>query len=137
NYNETVNVNINFTNDVCYKGLFHLNDAIKSGKPEGLKELGEWNTIYEGLSQLTPEQQKSWFEFDHHYSDDIFDQALELVFKKDRKHLFDIGANTGKFSMRCCNHNEDVKITMIDLPGQLKKALVNVKNNGLEDRIKG
>ena len=26
---------------------------------------------------------------------------------------------------------------MIDLPGQLKKALVNVKNNGLEDRIKG
>lgn len=137
NYNETVNVNINFTNDVCYEGLFHLNDAIKSGKPEGLKELGEWNTIYEGLSQLTPEQQKSWFEFDHHYSDDIFDQALELVFKKDRKHLFDIGANTGKFSLRCSKYNDDVKITMIDLPGQLKKALVNVKNNGLEDRIKG
>ena len=108
NYNETVNVNINFTNDVCYKGLFHLNESIKSGKPEGLKELGEWDTIYEGLSQLTPEQQKSWFEFDHHYSDDIFDQALELVFKKSRKHLFDIGANTGKFSMRCCKYNKDV-----------------------------
>lgn len=137
NYHETVNVNINFTNDICYKGLFHLTDAIKSGKPEGLKELGEWDTIYEGLSQLKPEQQQSWFEFDHHYSDDIFDQAVELVFKKERKKLFDIGANTGKFTVRCCKHNDDVEITMIDLPGQLKKALNNVKTNGFEHRVSG
>jgi len=34
-YNETVNVNINFTNEVCYKGLFHLVEAVKTGKPEG------------------------------------------------------------------------------------------------------
>ncbi|MEO6347268.1 MAG: SAM-dependent methyltransferase, partial [Aquaticitalea sp.] len=25
NYNKTVEVNLNFTNDVCYQGLFHLN----------------------------------------------------------------------------------------------------------------
>ncbi len=47
-------------------------NAIKLGNLKDLKELGEWNTIYEGLSQLKPEEQKSWFEFDHHYSDDIF-----------------------------------------------------------------
>jgi len=35
NYNKTTEVNINFTNDVCYKGLFHLNDSIKKGKPRG------------------------------------------------------------------------------------------------------
>lgn len=51
-YDKTVNVNLNFTNDVCYKGLFHLKDAVTNEKPEGLKEFGQWNTIYEGLSQL-------------------------------------------------------------------------------------
>ena len=77
-YNTTANANINFTNEVCYKGLFHMNDSIRNGKPEGLKELGDWKTIYEGLSQLTPEVQKAWFDFDHHYSDDIFEEALKI-----------------------------------------------------------
>lgn len=136
-YNKTVDVNINFTNDVCYKGLYHLNDSIKEGKPEGLKELGNWDTIYEGLSQLTPEVQKSWFEFDHHYSDDIFQDALEIVFRKNPGLIFDIGANTGKFAISGCKYNETVSIKMIDLPGQLKKALVNVKDKGFENRVSG
>ena len=136
-YNKTVDVNINFTNDVCYKGLYHLNDSIKKGKPEGLKELGNWDTIYEGLSQLTPEVQKSWFEFDHHYSDDIFQEALEIVFRNKPKLLFDIGANTGKFAISSCEYNETVSVKMIDLPGQLKKALDNVKNKGFDSRVSG
>ncbi|WP_299887266.1 methyltransferase [uncultured Lacinutrix sp.] len=134
-YNETVNVNINFTNEVCYKGLFHLVEAVKTGKPEGLKELGQWETIYEGLSQLEPEAQKSWFDFDHHYSDDIFKEALDILFKKERKSIFDIGANTGKFTIQACNYNDQVKMTMIDLPGQLNKAITNVKNKGFQDRV--
>ena len=137
NYNETTEVNINFTNDVCYKGLYHLNDSIKNGKPEGLKELGNWKTIYEGLSQLSPEIQKSWFDFDHHYSDYAFSEALKIVFNKATKLLFDIGGNTGKFAISCCNIDKEVKVKIIDLPGQLKKALLNAKNNGLEERISG
>ena len=27
-FDKTVNVNINFNNDICYKGLYHLNDSI-------------------------------------------------------------------------------------------------------------
>ena len=137
NYNKTTEVNINFTNDVCYKGLYHLNDSIKSGKPEGLKELGDWKTIYEGLSQLTPEVQKSWFDFDHHYSDYAFTEALKIVFKNSPKTLFDIGGNTGKFATSCCNFDKEVIVKIIDLPGQLNKALLNAKNNGLEERILG
>lgn len=136
-YNKTVDVNINFTNEVCYKGLFHLDKAIETGQPEGLKELGHWDTIYEGLSQLNPEQQKSWFEFDHHYSDDIFAEALPHVFDtRTPKKLFDIGANTGKFTKQCCAFNEDVEITMVDLPGQLQKAKVNVTEAGFMNRVK-
>jgi len=137
NYNKTVDVNINFTNDVCYKGLYHLNESIKTGKPEGLKELGNWDTIYEGLSQLTPEIQKSWFEFDHHYSDDVFQDALEIVFRSKPKTIFDIGANTGKFAISSCKFDSEVSIKMIDLPGQLNKALANVKNSGFDNRVTG
>ncbi len=132
-----MNVNINFTNDVCYKGLFHLNESIKTGKPEGLKELDNWDTVYEGLSQLTPEIQKSWFEFDHHYSDAVFNDALKIVFRSNPKTIFDIGGNTGKFAISCCNYNDDVSIKVVDLPGQLNKTLANAKNEGFEKRVSG
>lgn len=136
-YDKTVNVNLNFTNDVCYKGLFHLKDAVKNQKPEGLKEFGAWNTIYEGLSQLSPEVQNSWFEFDHHYSDGIFTEALQLVFSKKPKHIYDIGGNTGKFALQCLSNSDAIAITIYDLPGQLNKALKNVRAAGFGDRIQG
>lgn len=137
NYNKMTEVNINFTHDVCYQGLFHLEDTIRSGKPEGLKEFGNWSTIYEGLSQLPPNVQKSWFAFDHFYSDEIFGDALKIIFKNSPKTIFDIGGNTGKFAMLCCEHNSDVHMKIFDLPGQLQKALSNAKEKGLENRISG
>jgi ubiquinone/menaquinone biosynthesis C-methylase UbiE len=136
-FDKTVNVNINFNNDICYKGLYHLNDSIVNGKAEGLKELGDWPTIYEGLSKLTPQQNKSWFEFDHFYSDYVFNDALEVVFKRNPKKIFDVGANTGKFAISCCKYNEDVNVTMVDLPGQLNVALGNAKKEGFDNRIEG
>jgi len=137
NYDKTTDVNINFSNDVCYKGMYHLTDTIKNGKPEGLKELGSWNTIYEGLSSLDSKVQNSWFEFVHHYSDNAFDDALKIVFRNKPKHIFDIGGNTGKFAISCCDFDEEVKITIVDLPGQLQKALENAKSAGFSSRISG
>jgi len=137
NYNQMTSANINFTQDICYKGLFHLQEAIETSKPSGLKELGEWPTIYKGLSQLTPKEQKSWFAFDHYYSDEIFEEALEMVFKKKPKLLYDIGGNTGKFANLCCRYDNDVIVKIFDLPGQLTKALENAKNKGFENRILG
>ncbi|GGG35434.1 methyltransferase [Bizionia arctica] len=134
-YNKTVDVNINFTQEVCYKGLFHLTEAIQTGKPSGLKELGDWSTIYEGLSKLTPNIQKSWFEFDHHYSDDVFQEALETVFRNNPKTVYDVGANTGKFAISGSKYNESVSIKMVDLPGQLKIALGHVEEAGFKDRV--
>ncbi|PKA83224.1 O-methyltransferase [Ulvibacter sp. MAR_2010_11] len=137
NYDKAVNVNINFANDVCYKGMFHLLEAIKTGTPAGLPELGNWPTIYDGLSQLPPEIQKSWFEFDHHYSDDIFDEGLQRVFESNPKTIFDIGGNTGKFAIRCCHNNANVHVKIIDLPGQLSKALANANKEGFGNRVSG
>ena len=137
NYNQMTSANINFTQDICYKGLYHLQEAIETEKPSGLKELGEWATIYEGLSKLTSKQQKSWFAFDHYYSDEIFGEALQTVFEKKPKLLFDIGGNTGKFAIMCCKHTEDINVKIFDLPGQLNKALAHAEKNGFEDRISG
>lgn len=137
NYNKMTDANINFTQDICYQGLYHLQDAIETGTPSGLKELGDWPTIYEGLSKLKPKEQKSWFAFDHYYSDEIFEEALETVFKKTPKLLYDIGGNTGKFANLCCAYNDDVNIHIFDLPGQLNKALANAKIQGNENRISG
>jgi len=136
-YNPMTEVNMNFTQDVCYQGLFHLQDAIKEGKPSGLKELGNWKTVYEGLSQLEPHVQQSWFAFDHFYSDGIFQEALQLVFRSKPKLLFDIGGNTGKFAIQCCNYNPDINVRIFDLPGQLKKALNNTTEKGFGDRVSG
>lgn len=127
--------NMDFTNDVCYRGLEHLEEAIVEQRPAGLKELGSWETIYEGLKDLDKKTSDSWFAFDHFYSDDSFPLALETVFKDKPKRMTDIGGNTGKWSMACCNYDPDVNVTIVDLPGQIKMAKENVKKAGFEDRI--
>ncbi len=128
-------VNMDFVHDVCYKGLFHLDESIKNEKPEGLKVFGKWKTVYEALAQLPDFVQKSWFGFDHYYSDDAFPIVLPLVFKNKPKKLLDIGGNTGKWSIQCAKHNTDVNITIVDLPGQVTMAKENIAKHGLTDRI--
>ena len=128
-------VNMNFIHDVCYKGLYHLEEAISKGTPAGLKELGDWSTIYEGLSQLESKVQDSWFEFDHFYSDDSFPEALPIIFKNKPRTLLDVGGNTGKFSIKCCNFNEDVSVTIVDLPSQISMAMRNIEMHELGGRI--
>ncbi|MBC7686876.1 MAG: SAM-dependent methyltransferase, partial [Aquabacterium sp.] len=72
--------NMDFVHDVCYKGLYALDKSVENGRAEGLKEFGEWQTIYEGLSQLPEQVQKSWFAFDHFFSDDAFPKVLPKVY---------------------------------------------------------
>lgn len=129
-------VNFNFTNDICYKGAFNLIDSIKSGKPEGLKVFGDkWTTVYEALSTLPEREKKSWFEFDHFYSDVAFPEALPIVYAKKPKNLFDIGGNTAKWAIASCKYDPDVHVTIVDLPGQTAVAEKNAKEAGFADRI--
>jgi flavin-dependent dehydrogenase/ubiquinone/menaquinone biosynthesis C-methylase UbiE len=129
------NVNMDFVHDVNYKGLFDLEESIVTGKPAGLKEFGEWQTIYEGLSQLPEHVQKSWFSFDHFFSDDAFPKVLSQVYKDGVKNILDIGGNTGKWAVKSVNHSSDISVTIMDLPGQLNVAKQKVADLGLENRI--
>ena len=132
-----VKVNLDFNQDVNYLGLFHLEDALLNGKPEGLKVFGNWDTIYEGLSQLPGKVQDSWFGFDHYYSDQSFDEALQIVFENKPKTLLDVGGNTGRWASRCVDYDADVQVTIMDLPQQIelmRKATAGLKG---ADRING
>jgi cyclopropane fatty-acyl-phospholipid synthase-like methyltransferase len=112
-----------------------LDKSIASGKPEGLKEFGNWNTIYEGLAQLPEQVQKSWFSFDHFFSDHAFPKVLRHVYKNGIRKILDIGGNTGKWAIASCNYDPDVRITIMDLPGQIDVARARIEQTGFADRI--
>ena len=127
--------NMDFVHDVCFKGSYYLEDSLKSGKPEGLKVFGDWPSIYEGFSSLPGHVQKSWYAFDHYYSDGAFPAALKVVFGSPRKNILDIGGNTAKWACACVNYDSKVKVTIVDLPGQAEVARRNVREKCQTDRI--
>ena len=127
--------NTDFIQDICYKGTLRLEEAIKEEKPAGLPVLGDWPTIYHGLSKLPQREKDSWFNFDHHYSDQAFPQAREEVFKFKPKSMLDIGGNTGKWSFMCVENDPDVRMTIVDLPSQTGLANPRIKEAGFENRI--
>ena len=130
-------VNVDFNHDINYLGMFHLDEALREGRPAGLKELGDWPTIYEGLSRLTDAQKASWFGFDHFYSDGAFDAVLPKVFARKPARLMDVGGNTGKWALKCVGYDPDVRVTIVDLPQQIalmREQTASVKGG---DRIDG
>ncbi len=134
-HDEMTRVNMDFTHDVCYRGMFSLEEAISRGKPEGLKGFGAWDTVYQGLASLPQTIKESWFNFDHYYSDLAFPKALPLVFEARPKRILDIGGNTGKWALLCVAHDPSVKVTIVDLPNQIAMAESHIKKQGFDGRI--
>lgn len=131
-------IHMNFVHDVCYQGLFYMDEAIKEKKAAGLKVFGDkWDTVYEALSELPGHVKKSWFDFDHYFSDGAFPRVLPIVFKNKPQKLLDVGGNTGKWAIKCAQYSEDVNVTILDHPGQLEMAKKNAVENGVGDRISG
>ena len=111
------NVNIDFNHDVNYEGWFRLEESLKEGRPAGV--------------------QKSWFGFAHFYSDSSFQQALEIVFAAKPRTLLDVGGNTGRWALQCVGHDQDVNVTIVDLPQQLEMMRRDAKGKPGAERIDG
>src|SRR5574344_1832868 len=113
-YDEMTRVNFNFVKDVCFLGASELSKSFNDKTPYGLKGLfKEGKTIYPYLSQLPDKVRKSWYEFDHYYSDNCFDIIYEII--KNSPKIFDIGGNMGALEKVCLKNNPNCDITMIDL----------------------
>lgn len=130
-------VNMNYAHDVNYLGLFCLDEAIRENRPAGLKVFGDWPTIYPALSTLPEPASTSWFDFDHFYSDNAFPKVLKQVFQHQPKKILDVGGNTGKFAIACAQHDDEVQITLVDLPEQLAIAKTKATEAGFSERIDG
>lgn len=130
-------VNLDFTADVCYRGLDHLQASLVEGRPAGLKELGDWKTIYPHLSELAPQSKTSWFGFDHFYSDGAFKTCAKWLRRHlAPKRLFDVGGNTGKFARACLTEMPELQTTIIDLPAQCRLAEANRELAPVKSRLR-
>jgi hypothetical protein len=128
-------VNMEFVHHVCYLGAFHLEESIRESFPAGLRHLGPWSTIYEGLHELPGPEKASWHAFDHFYSDAAFSECLPLVFRNKPRTLLDVGGNTGKWAVACLEHDPDVEVTVLDYPSQLESAMARARTAGVANRL--
>lgn len=127
--------NAGFTQEVNYQGLFHLDAALREGRPAGLDVFGEWPTIYRALKDLPERTRRAWFAFDHHYSDVAFPALLPEVFAARPQRLLDIGGNTGRFALAALAHDANVRMGIVDLPGQLAMVRSTLHAAGLAARV--
>ena len=117
-YDEMTVANFNFVKDVCYSGASLLTQSFTEAEPKGLRQIfSDAETIYPYISKLPDRMKKSWYEFDHYYSNTCFDLICEIVSKSNK--VFDIGGNTGIFEKVCLKNNPNLDITMIDLPANI------------------
>lgn len=130
--NEMTKVNFNFVNDVCYLGAFELANSFEKAEPIGLQKfVGDYKTIYNALHRLPDKIKKSWFEFDHFYSDKCFEEVLKIICTNSPAEIFDIGGNTGKFECACLNFDKNCRVNMIDLPENIEEAKKHLKDDRL------
>jgi hypothetical protein len=127
-------INLDFVHDVCYRGLFDLDRSLDEQTPLGLKTLGDWPTLYEGLAEMPEPARSSWYAFDHHYSDASFPDILPDVFATMPRRLLDVGANTGRFSCAALAHDASVELHLADLPQQLAVADAALRAAGRRER---
>jgi hypothetical protein len=82
--------------------------------------------------------QKSWFGFDHFYSDTSFPEALKIIFDDHHvRTLYDVGGNTGKWALQCVGYSKEAVVTILDLPQQIAMMQENVKGKEGAERIHG
>ena len=121
-------VNLDFVHDVCFQGAFYLQESLEQGKPVGLKAHGDWPTVYAGLTQTTPQFQKSWFGFDHFYSDPVFRHAIARMNTDGVRTVLDVGGNTGRFALQAA---KSLQVTTLDHPAQLQLLKANALKAGV------
>jgi len=132
---EMTQVNMNFVADVCYEAMSSLKASVEDGAPRGLERFGDWPTIYPGLSLLSEPARTSWFRFDHFYSRNACNAALDIVLAMRPRHVLDIGGNAGFWALACAERDDAVRITIVDLPGQIALARREVSGSPHAGRI--
>jgi len=132
---EMTQVNMNFVADVCYEAMGRLRESVEQSAPRGLQGLGDWPTLYPGLTLLAEPARTSWFRFDHFYSTHAYEAALNHVFASKPRHILDIGGNAGVWARACAQRDTAVRVTIVDLPEQIRAARLSIEGSDVSERI--
>ncbi len=133
---EMTRVNFEFTQHVCYQAAAFMGESLDEGRPAGLKTLGPWPTVYEGLSVLPEPARRAWHAFDHFYSDTAFPAVCDRLMAQAPQRLLDIGCNTGKWAQLCLSRIPGLEVGLVDLPQQLARAKERLGEAGLAERVR-
>lgn len=133
-HDEMTRIHMDFAQNTCYLGMKNLKKSFITGKPEGLNVFGDYKNFYYALPHLPEKPRDSWYAFDHFYSDDSFLDVMSIIFKDNPKMIFDVGGNTGKFTLCCVNHDDEVGVTIVDLPAQIDVCKENIKKHSMLNR---
>lgn len=133
---EMTRVNFEFTQHVCYQAAAFLGESLDEGRPAGLKTLGPWPTLYEGLSAMPEPARRTWHAFDHFYSDGAFPAVCDRLQAKLPRRLLDVGCNTGKWAELCLSRFRELEVGLVDLPPQLARAKDRLQAASLEERAR-
>ncbi|MDB5947774.1 MAG: SAM-dependent methyltransferase [Ramlibacter sp.] len=131
---EMTRVNFEFTQHVCYQAAAHLHESLDEGRPAGLKTLGPWRTLYEGLSVMPEPARRTWHAFDHFYSDGAFPAVCDRLAAQPPKRILDVGCNTGKWAQLCLTRFPELELGLVDLPPQLARAKGRLQEAKLAER---
>ena len=124
-----------FTHAVCWLGLADLTASLREGAPVGLRHLGPWATVYEGLSELPPGVREAWFAYDHGHSDAAFDAAIALLREAAPRRVLDVGGNTGRFATRLLGADPGITLTLVDHAALAAEATRNLAAAGFAERV--
>jgi len=61
--------------------------------------------------------------------------VLPVVYKDGIKNILDIGGNTGKWATISAKYSPEVRVTIMDLPGQLGMAKAKIESEGLTGQV--
>lgn len=135
-YDRMTEVNFDFSDLVNYLPLDHVQEALQSGKPAGLKTFdAHWQTIYPHLKELPTESRRAWFAFDHFHSDTAYQAALNLLKELPVRYFLDIGGNTGRFTKLALQTWGEARACLVDLPEQIELMRQNPDLASLQSRI--
>ena len=134
---EATRINMDVVQECCYQAAYYLEDSLRRGAPAGLHAVfGDRETIYPALPSFPEAARESWLRWDHYYSDAAFPHALPIVLEAKPRSLLDVGGNTGKWAMQCVADDDDITVTILDLPEVVALADENIRKHGLQARIK-
>jgi len=136
---EMTRANMNYNHDVNYLGLFYLDESLQNEKPIGLQKIFDTDepTIYPLLTKLPSKAKKSWFGFDHFYSDAAFTSLLDIMKKKKIKTMLDVGGNTGKWSIAIASASPNTTVTILDHQAQIDEAFKCAEAANVKGQVHG